>query len=98
MLEKCIEGTPFLQQHILSIRCPQKFLILKLSLLFFLLLILKFKCIAFVHVHSHNHDKLNPRAIKCLFLGYTVTKRGYRCFDHVNRKLYIYKDVMFFEQ
>ena len=57
-----------------------------------------FGCTAFVHVHSHDRGELDPRAIKCLFLGYAATKKGYRCFDPVNRKLYISKDVTFFEQ
>ena len=32
-----------------------------------------FGCTAFVHVHSHHRTKLDPRAIKCVFLGYSPT-------------------------
>ena len=34
--------------------------------------------------------------MKCLFLGYATTKRGYRCFDPVNWKLYIAKDESYY--
>ena len=36
-----------------------------------------FGCTAFVHVHSQHGDKLDPRAIKCVFLGYSSTQKGY---------------------
>ena len=39
-----------------------------------------FGCTAFVHVHAHNRNKLDPRAIKCVFLEYTPTQKGYRCY------------------
>ena len=38
-----------------------------------------FGCVSFVHNHSPNRDKLNPRAYKCIFLGYSHTRKGYRC-------------------
>ena len=34
-----------------------------------------FGCTTFVHVHSQHRDKLDPRAIKCVFLGYSSTKK-----------------------
>lgn len=40
-----------------------------------------FGCVVIVHVHNHTHDKLDPRAIKCVFLGYFPTRKGYKCFD-----------------
>ena len=35
-----------------------------------------FGFVAFVHVHNHSRSKLDPRAIKCLFLGYSSTQKG----------------------
>lgn len=40
-----------------------------------------FGCVAFVHVHHHTRDKLDLRAVKCVFLGYSLTKKGYKCFE-----------------
>uniref|UniRef100_A0A2N9EHC7 Integrase catalytic domain-containing protein n=1 Tax=Fagus sylvatica TaxID=28930 RepID=A0A2N9EHC7_FAGSY len=37
-----------------------------------------FGCVSFVHNHSPNRDKLDPRAHKCIFLGYSRTQKGYR--------------------
>ena len=37
-----------------------------------------FCCLSFVHVHAHNRGKLNTRAIKCIFVGYSSTKKGYK--------------------
>ena len=34
-----------------------------------------FGCTAFVHVHSQHRDNLDPRAIKCVFLGYSSTQK-----------------------
>lgn len=39
-----------------------------------------FGCTAFVHEHK-NVGKLEPRAIKCVFVGYSPTQKGYKCFD-----------------
>ena len=34
-----------------------------------------FGCTAFVHVHSQHRDKLDPQAIKYVFLGYSSTQK-----------------------
>lgn len=36
----------------------------------------KFGCTAFVHIHDHNRGKLDPRARKCVFVGYAPTQKG----------------------
>ncbi|KAJ9686475.1 hypothetical protein PVL29_015399 [Vitis rotundifolia] len=54
-----------------------------------------FRCIAFVHVHSQHRDKLDPRAIKCVFLGYSFTQKGYKCYNPSAKKFYISTNVTF---
>ncbi|RVW74635.1 Retrovirus-related Pol polyprotein from transposon TNT 1-94 [Vitis vinifera] len=56
-----------------------------------------FGCTAFVHIHSQHRDKLDPRAIKCVFLGYSSTQKGYKCYNPSARKFYISADVTFTE-
>jgi hypothetical protein len=34
-----------------------------------------FGCSVFVHIHQYNHGKLDPKSIKCIFLGTLQTKR-----------------------
>ena len=41
--------------------------------------------------------KLEPRAIKYVFVGYLRTQKGYRSFNPVHRKFYISIEVIFFE-
>nr|CAN71693.1 hypothetical protein VITISV_012128 [Vitis vinifera] len=56
-----------------------------------------FGCTAFVHVHNQHRDKLDPRAIKCVVLGYSSTQKGYKCYNPSSRKFYISTDVTFTE-
>lgn len=56
-----------------------------------------FGCVVYVHLPTHTHHKLEPRAIKCVFLGYGVTQKGYRCFDPIHHKMYTTLDCDFFE-
>lgn len=55
-----------------------------------------FGCTAFVH--SYTHNKLDPKAIKCLFLGYSSTQKGYKCYSPSLKKTFITMDVTFFEK
>ncbi|KAK2415821.1 myosin-16 [Trifolium repens] len=36
-----------------------------------------FGCKLFVHIHSDGRGKLDPRAFKCVFIGYSSTQEGY---------------------
>jgi len=39
----------------------------------------------FVHLHKNQRSKLDPCVVKCLFLGYGLNKKGYKCFDPICR-------------
>jgi len=56
-----------------------------------------FGCITFVHIHNQNRDILDPRAGRCVFLGYSATQKGYKCYIPSSKKLYISIDVIFIE-
>ena len=56
-----------------------------------------FRCTTFVHVHSQHKDKLDPRAITCVFLGYSSTQKGYKCYNPSTIKFYISANVTFTE-
>jgi transposase InsO family protein len=46
-----------------------------------------FGCIAYVHVPDEKKSKLDPKAEKCIFIGYSLEQKGYRCFNPPTRKL-----------
>ncbi|CAN1141583.1 Serine/threonine-protein kinase TOR, partial [Linum perenne] len=56
-----------------------------------------FGCTAFVHLSPQHRSKLEPRSLKCVFLGYSPNQNGYKCYNPSTRKTYHSKDVTFFE-
>ncbi|KAF5478674.1 hypothetical protein F2P56_005215 [Juglans regia] len=56
-----------------------------------------FCCVAFVHLHKNQRTKLDPCAVRCLFLGYGSHKKGFRCYDPTTNRTYITIDVTFLE-
>jgi hypothetical protein len=39
-----------------------------------------FGCIAYVHVPDEKKSKLDPKAEKCIFIGYSLEQKRYKCF------------------
>lgn len=56
-----------------------------------------FGCTCFVHLQVIHRDKLDPRDVKYVFLGYSQTQKGYICYDVAAQKLYVTRDVRFVE-
>ena len=54
-------------------------------------------CVAFVHIHGPHRSKLDPRALKCIFVGYSSTQKGYRCYHPPTKRFFISADVTFAE-
>ncbi|KAH9754441.1 hypothetical protein KPL71_015444 [Citrus sinensis] len=54
-----------------------------------------FSCVAFVHLPQQ--DKLSPRALRCVFVGYALHQKGYCCYHPPSRKIYITMGVVFHE-
>ncbi|KAI0496839.1 hypothetical protein KFK09_023163 [Dendrobium nobile] len=42
--------------------------------------------ITYVHIHNQNRGKLDPRALKCIFIGYLATQKGYKCYHPPTKK------------
>jgi hypothetical protein len=56
-----------------------------------------FGCVAFVHLHKNQRTKLDPCALRCIFLGYGSNQKGYRCYNPKTKRTYITMDVTFLE-
>jgi hypothetical protein len=56
-----------------------------------------FGCIAYVHVLDEKRSKLDPKVDKCIFIGYSLEQKGYRCFNPSTQKLQVSRDVVFDE-
>jgi hypothetical protein len=56
-----------------------------------------FGYIAYVHVLDEKRSKLDPKADKCIFIGYSLEQKGYKCFNPSTRKLQVSRDVVFDE-
>jgi hypothetical protein len=54
-----------------------------------------FGCTTFVHEHKHL-GKLEPHTIKCVFICYSSSQKGYKCFDPSTKKMFVTMDVTFF--
>ncbi|KAI5345912.1 hypothetical protein L3X38_013789 [Prunus dulcis] len=45
-----------------------------------------FGCVAYVHVYFHQRSKLDPCALRCVFIGYSSTQKGYKCYHPHTQK------------
>ena len=54
-------------------------------------------CTVFVHAHSPNQSKFDARATKCILIGYSSNKKGYKCYCRITKKIFNSMDVTFFE-
>jgi len=51
----------------------------------------------FVHNFSSDLDKLSPRSHKCVFLGFTRSHKGYKCFSPSLNCYFVSADITFNE-
>lgn len=53
-------------------------------------------CTCYPNIWSYNCHKLQSKFTQCIFLGYDLNNKGYKCLDPTNRT-YISKYVIFYE-
>lgn len=94
-----VQTTTYLMNHlptrVLGYQTPLEVLFPNSTL--FLILLKVFGCICFVHVDKSVGSKLDPKALKCIFLGYSPNQKEYKCFHPSTRKNFVSKDVTFHE-
>lgn len=59
--------------------------------------LLKYLVTCFVRDHRPSVGKLDPRAVKCIFVGYSSGQKGYKCWSSSDRRLFVSMDVTFRE-
>ena len=57
-----------------------------------------FGCVCYVHNPKHKQNKWNAKALKCVFLGYSTTQKGYKVYHPLTWKYIVSKDVLFEEK
>ncbi|CAH9080868.1 unnamed protein product [Cuscuta epithymum] len=56
-----------------------------------------FGCTVFIKNPDKSASKFDPRGTKCVFLGISSTKKGYKCFDPKTQKMFVTMDTFFVE-
>ncbi|CAN6720151.1 unnamed protein product [Malus baccata var. baccata] len=56
-----------------------------------------FGCVAYVHIHKIHRSKLDPCALRCVFVGFASQQKGYKCYHPETRHMYVTMDVTFSE-
>ncbi|MCO5548104.1 hypothetical protein L7F22_001562 [Adiantum nelumboides] len=54
-----------------------------------------FGCLAYAHIPQQLRGKLDDKAIKCIFVGYSSGSKGYRLYNPVTNKIFESRDVIF---
>ena len=57
----------------------------------------KFGSTCFVHNFSSGLDKLSPKSHKCVFLGFTRSQKGYKCFSPFSVNVALSESSLYFK-
>lgn len=57
-----------------------------------------FGCVVYVYIQSSMRNKLDRHTHRCIFIGYSSTQKGYKCYCPLTRKTFVSMDVFFDEQ
>ncbi|MCO5609397.1 hypothetical protein L7F22_063623 [Adiantum nelumboides] len=56
-----------------------------------------FGCLAYAHISQQLRGKLDDKAVKCIFVGYSSGSKGYRLYNPATNKIFESRDVIFAE-
>ncbi|WZZ27561.1 hypothetical protein YC2023_010962 [Brassica napus] len=57
-----------------------------------------FGCLCYVLIPGQMRSKLEARSTKAVFIGYSTTQKGYKCYDPEGRRVLVSRDVKFVEE
>ena len=56
-----------------------------------------FGCNCFPWLQPYSQSKLDPKSMQCVFLGYSLNHKGYKCLDLSSHKIYVSRHMVFDE-
>ncbi|WZZ50369.1 hypothetical protein YC2023_050476 [Brassica napus] len=56
-----------------------------------------FGCLCYVMIPGERRNKLEAKSTKAMFIGYSITQKGYKCYDPATRRVLVSRDVKFIE-
>lgn len=57
-----------------------------------------FGCLCFPNTYATMDNKLWPRSTRCIFLGYLLEHKGYRCYDLDTRRVIVSRHIILMKQ